>query len=297
MIELRAGIHPDLSGRENVYLNGELLGMTRRDVNARFDSIVDFAEIPEAIDRQVKYYSSGMQMRLGFAVAAFLEPDIMLVDEVLAVGDAGFQQRCLERMRSLLESGTSLVFVSHDLASVEATCRRGVWLDGGVLRADGPIRDVLASYRGLIEQSAELAAEGTGPIRVLRADVSDPDGGPVRSQGRMEISLELKSLERVSGRLCLGVSEGTATPIFTAMQPIELGDGDRSVSCSVPFVPLPSGVFFLWLAIVKRGGDALPWRPVARFEIIGRELRRLPEGIMRLAPIQIEPTWDLDHEA
>ncbi len=118
--------HPLLTGRENIYLTGTLMGLKRKEIAKRFDEIVEFAGLESAVDRQVKFYSSGMQMRLGFAVAAYLEPDVLLVDEVLAVGDAAFQQRCLERMRQVLSQGTTLVFVSHDLAAVEATCANAV---------------------------------------------------------------------------------------------------------------------------------------------------------------------------
>ncbi len=125
IIELRGGMHPELTGRENTFLYGALLGLSNQETAARFDTIVDFADLSLAIDRPLKFYSSGMQMRLGFAIAAFLRPHILLVDEVLAVGDAWFQQRCLDRMRDVLQEGTTLILVSHDLASVEAMCRRG----------------------------------------------------------------------------------------------------------------------------------------------------------------------------
>src|SRR5437660_1450804 len=120
----------------------------------RFHDIVEFAELGHAVDRQVKYYSSGMQMRLGFGVAAFLQPDVLLVDEVLAVGDATFQQRCLDRIRTVLAEGATLVFVSHDLAAVEATCANGVWIHNGVIQSMGPIREVLGNYRGAVEGAA-----------------------------------------------------------------------------------------------------------------------------------------------
>ncbi|HEV7163456.1 MAG TPA: ABC transporter ATP-binding protein, partial [Solirubrobacteraceae bacterium] len=126
LIEVRAGLTPLLTGRENIYLTGSIMGLKRRDVARRFDEIVAFAELERAVDRQVKYYSSGMQMRLGFAVAAHLQPDILLVDEVLAVGDASFQQRCLDQIRAVLNEGTTLLFVSHDLAAVEASCTNGI---------------------------------------------------------------------------------------------------------------------------------------------------------------------------
>ncbi len=160
LIEVRGGIHPELTGRENVYLYGTLLGLKRADIVRQFDEIVAFGELEGAIDRQVKFYSSGMGMRLGFSVAAFLEPDVLLVDEVLAVGDASFQQRCLAKMRDVLNNGTSLVFVSHDLASVEAICNRGIWMQNGVVQADAPVAETLSYYRQAIEQVA--AAEKRG---------------------------------------------------------------------------------------------------------------------------------------
>src|SRR4051812_26213475 len=193
LIEVRAGIQPDLTGRENIFLYGSLLGLGRRNVARRFDEIVDFAEVQDAVDRQVKFYSSGMQMRLGFAVAAFLEPDILLVDEVLAVGDASFQQKCLNRMRTVLANGTTLVFVSHDLAAVEATCSRAVWLDNGVLRSDGPVREVLARYRAAIEETAACESPVDSPVRLVKAQASGPSGSVAKTSGRLSLSAVLEA--------------------------------------------------------------------------------------------------------
>src|SRR5579884_3845041 len=147
MIELVSGLHEDLTGAENIRIYGSLLGWTRRDLLRRFDDIVAFADLEHAINRQVKFYSSGMQMRLSFAVAAFLDPHILLVDEILAVGDAVFQERCLGLMKDVLAQGTTLVYVSHDLSTVEAMCRRAIWLDQGRVREDGPVAHVLHAYR------------------------------------------------------------------------------------------------------------------------------------------------------
>jgi ABC-2 type transport system ATP-binding protein len=146
MIEIAAGIHPELTGRENVFLYASLLGLPRREVARKFDTIIDFAELDEAVDRQVKFYSSGMKMRLGFSVAAFLEPEILLVDEALAVGDAHFQAKCVARMHEVHASGTTLLFVSHDLRAISEVCTRGVWLEGGRLREDGAVDDVISRY-------------------------------------------------------------------------------------------------------------------------------------------------------
>lgn len=292
LIEVRAGIHPDLTGRENVFLFGSLLGLSRRDVSTRFDDIVAFAELEGAIDRQVKFYSSGMQMRLGFAVAGFLEPDVLLVDEVLAVGDTAFQQKCLDRMRSMLGQGTTLVFVSHDLAAVEATCSRGVWLHDGVLKQEGPVREVLSAYRRSIEESAELIPQTDGPARVMKVEVTGPDRGVPRSHERLDVSLILESSEARSAAICLGVSEGPATPIFLVRRDVSLSAGDNKIRCSIPRLPLPRGRFYLWAALFDVA-DLMAWQPVTHFDVMGPDLDPAPRAVVRLAPVHSEAVWDI----
>src|SRR6478672_10560568 len=139
LIEVGAGFHPDLSGRDNVYLNGAILGMTEKQINERFDAIVEFSEIEKFIDTEVKFYSSGMFLRLAFSVAVHTEPDVFLIDEILAVGDEPFQHKCLARIAELRAKGHTLVIVSHDLDMVKRVCDRGVVLRQGVLVHDGPI--------------------------------------------------------------------------------------------------------------------------------------------------------------
>ena len=146
LIEIRSGIHPELTGRENVFLYGTILGLSRKEVRQRFDQIVEFAEIGRFIDTPVKRYSSGMEVRLGFSVAVHLEPDILLIDEVLSVGDEAFQRRCLERMDVLLSQGQTIVFVSHVLPDVRRLCKRVVYLARGRVRADGPTDEVVDLY-------------------------------------------------------------------------------------------------------------------------------------------------------
>jgi len=156
LIEIKSGIHPELTGRENVYLYGTILGLSRRDVRARFDEIVDFAELGRFIDTPVKRYSSGMEVRLGFSVAVHLEPDVLLIDEVLSVGDEAFQRRCLARMDELRARGQTLVFISHILADVQHLCPRVVYLERGVVRMDGPAQPVIEQYvRDVNAQQAE----------------------------------------------------------------------------------------------------------------------------------------------
>ena len=146
LLELGSGFHPELTGTENIFLHGSLLGIKQKDMAARYDSIVDFAELREFIDTPLKHYSSGMVMRLGFAVAINVDPSILVTDEVLAVGDEGFQRKCLEHIAELRRRGVTIVFVSHALDAVRSLCQRAIWLDKGVVMADGPAPDVLDSY-------------------------------------------------------------------------------------------------------------------------------------------------------
>ena len=148
LIEVGAGFHHDLSGRDNVYLNGAILGMTEDQINERFQSIVDFAEIGQFIDTEVKFYSSGMYLRLAFSVAVHTDPEVFLVDEILAVGDEPFQKKCIAKIQELAAEGKTLVVVSHDLDLVSRICDRGVLLDHGEVRFDGDIHEAVAKMRG-----------------------------------------------------------------------------------------------------------------------------------------------------
>ena len=148
LIEVGAGFHPDLTGRENVFLNGAILGMTEKQIEDAYDSIVDFAEIPDFMETEVKFYSSGMFLRLAFAVAVHSDPEVFLIDEILAVGDEPFQRKCLDEIRGLSDQGKTLVIVSHDLNMVSDLCERGVLLEKGVKVADGPSKDVVRRMRG-----------------------------------------------------------------------------------------------------------------------------------------------------
>jgi ABC-type polysaccharide/polyol phosphate transport system ATPase subunit len=154
MLELGAGFHPDFTGRENVFMNGAIHGLTERQIHSRLDEIVEFAEIPDFIDMPVRTYSSGMQLRLAFAVAAHVNPDILLLDEVLAVGDESFQRKCLGRIQAFLDGGGTLVFVSHDAGSVERVCSRAVLVSGGQVIMDDKPPEVIAAYHRLLSESA-----------------------------------------------------------------------------------------------------------------------------------------------
>ena len=148
LIEVGAGFHHDLSGRDNVYLNGAILGMTEQEIDEKFDSIVEFSEIGQFIDTEVKFYSSGMYLRLAFSVAVHTDPEVFLVDEILAVGDEPFQKKCIDKIKELAGEGKTLVVVSHDLDLVSRICKRGVLLEHGQIIKDGPVDDVVARLRG-----------------------------------------------------------------------------------------------------------------------------------------------------
>jgi lipopolysaccharide transport system ATP-binding protein len=146
LLEVGTGFHPELTGRENIYLNGAILGMRKAEIDRKYDAIVAFADVGEFVDTPVKHYSSGMHVRLAFAVAAHLEPEIMLMDEVLAVGDIDFQKKCIGSMQSVAKSGRTVLVVSHDMALIESLCGRALWLDGGRIRSQGATQDVVADY-------------------------------------------------------------------------------------------------------------------------------------------------------
>jgi lipopolysaccharide transport system ATP-binding protein len=173
LLEVGTGFHPELTGRENVYLNASILGMSRQEVESKFDEIVDFAEIDKFIDTPVKRYSTGMYLRLAFAVAAHLEPEILIVDEVLAVGDATFQKKCLGKMSDVAREGRTVLFVSHNMMAIQSLCSRAVWLDGGRVALDGEAGQVVNTY---LKQSFESQGEKVW---------EDPAGAPGNDRVRL----------------------------------------------------------------------------------------------------------------
>src|SRR5438552_9479571 len=170
LISVGVGFHPELTGRENVYVNGTVLGLSRSEIDHRFDRILDFAEVEEFIDTPVKFYSSGMLVRLGFAVAVAADPEVLLVDEVLAVGDLAFQLKCFERMQAIRASGATVVVVSHNLVAVRNLCQRTVVLHDGTKRHDGDTNDAIGLFHDLIGEHRDL---DSGPVQpgVERVDI------------------------------------------------------------------------------------------------------------------------------
>ena len=230
LLEVGTGFHPELSGRENVFLNAAILGMPRAAVSRQLDEIVEFAGVGRFLDTPVKRYSSGMYLRLAFAVAAHVEADVLLVDEVLAVGDAEFQRRCLGKMEDLGRSGRTVVFISHNLDAVTRLCASTLWLDAGRMRALGPTPEVVDAY--LVEATPDTGVrqyeeDPDSPVSVRAVRVGSADGGPggrVRRTDRVLITVDLVVRERVPG-LDLAVSVETATGIRLLDEALSDTDG------------------------------------------------------------------------
>ncbi len=184
LLEVGTGFHPELTGRENTYLNGAILGMKKTEIDRKFDEIVAFAEIEKFLDTPVKHYSSGMYVRLAFAVAAHLEPEILLVDEVLAVGDVAFQRKCLGKMSSVAGEGRTVLFVSHNMGLMQKLCQRGLLIQNGTLTADTTMEDAANTYLRSLEalESTPLAERtdrgGRGLVRLMDVEISDDQGDP-----------------------------------------------------------------------------------------------------------------------
>jgi ABC-type polysaccharide/polyol phosphate transport system ATPase subunit len=188
LIELGAGFHPEISGRENVFINGIMLGLTKRQIHERFDDIVDFAELRQFIDAPVKTYSSGMYMRLGFAVAIHVEPDVLLVDEVLAVGDEGFTHKCLDKFADFRRSGKTVLLVTHSLSLVETLCDDAVWLDGGRVQGHGDPKRVVGAYLTAVEAGEQQLMAATTAKAVEEAEqpaVADASAAPADAAPNM----------------------------------------------------------------------------------------------------------------
>ena len=244
LLEVGTGFHPELTGRENVYLNGAILGMSRAEIDAKYDQIVDFAEIEQFLETPVKRYSSGMFLRLAFAVAAFLEPEILVIDEVLAVGDAKFQKKCLGRMREVSRGdGRTVLFVSHNMATVQALCDRCVLLDKGSLKADGEPADIIERYHDLASGRASTAYDlsdragawefGTGAAMITRVEIARArDGVPsafFASTGEIELRCTVRAREDAGAfRVAVIVKRADGTPVGACFGPdvCALGAGE-----------------------------------------------------------------------
>jgi lipopolysaccharide transport system ATP-binding protein len=255
LLEVGTGFHPELTGRENIYLSGAILGMRKREIDTKHDTIVDFAEVSRFLDTPLKFYSTGMQMRLAFAVAAHLEPEILFIDEVLAVGDIEFQKKCLGKMQDISQSGRTIVFVSHQTNQIRRLCERVIWIDGGRVRQQGPTGEVLGAYESAALKGGEHA-EGDrrcflgwtmcGVDNVLRDDTP-------------EVAFHLKFRLReplTQGHLGLAVLNDSGTVLAGwGFDGIELAAGVQEIVLRVPGLPLRPGAYALTGAILNHGNN------------------------------------------
>ncbi len=263
LLEVGTGIHPELTGRENIYLAGAVLGMRRAEIKRRYDEIVAFAEVEDFLDTPMKRYSSGMYVRLAFAVAAHLSPDILLVDEVLAVGDAAFQRKCIGKMSDVADEGRTVLFVSHNMAIVQSLCRRGIFIDDGLVAYEGGIVDAIATYLRTLEDAStiELGSRtdrrGRGRIRLERLRV-DGDGSGIVGAGR-PISFRFELSDVTPGTACFfTIYNHLGQPVahFTsaiAGEGDEHGAGGLTFVCELDELPLVPGRYWVTVGVQADG--------------------------------------------
>ena len=272
LLEVGTGFHPELTGRENIYLNGAVLGMTRVEIIRKFDEIVSFAEIEKFLDTPVKRYSSGMYVRLAFAVAAHLEPEILVVDEVLAVGDAEFQKKCLGKMGEVARGGRTVIFVSHNMAAVQNLCSLGILLKDGQVAHLGAIADVVSEYllarkKTAYEPIAErIDREGDGRVRVIGLTANDqPSGSPVTvccgDKVVFKLKYEVNSLV-ADPAFAIGIWDAFGTQVLymnnrMAGNPIRLTSPRMILRCQIPRLTLAPGQYFVHVSVSGDNGRAV----------------------------------------
>ncbi|MBV9546874.1 MAG: ATP-binding cassette domain-containing protein, partial [Chloroflexi bacterium] len=255
LINLGAGFHPELTGRENIFLNGVILGLSRREVQARFAEIVEFADLGPYIDTPLKRYSSGMFARLGFAGAAHVDPDVLLVDEVLSVGDVAFQDRSIRKMLSFRDAGRAILFVSHNLSAVEMMCQRSVWLEHGRVRHAGPTAEVVRAYLDAVDEriiAADSGAEETSAesLEAVEVVLSDGDGRARTDYGYGEplhVQLHCIAHRDVSDVHCAITVRGDYGPLFSAVSEVygRWSKGRHALECVFEGLPLLPGLYRL----------------------------------------------------
>lgn len=249
LLEVGTGFHPELSGRENTYLNGAILGMGKKEIDRKFDDIVAFAEVADFIDTPLKHYSTGMQMRLAFAVAAHFEPQILLVDEVLAVGDLAFQKKCLAKMGEVAHAGRTIVFVTHQMNQIRRLCEKVIWMDGGTIRQIGPTAEVVGAYEAAVSSGAASGDEGRGQTtRFLNWELLESRNdsphlltvlGPVTVRFTFRVG---KGLRR--GIHGIGLYNMERQLIWGwAKYELEIEPGTHSFSYTFPMLPLRPGAY------------------------------------------------------
>ena len=301
LLELGAGFHPDLSGRENIYLNGAILGMTRSEIDRKLEEIIDFSGLDKFVDTPVKNYSSGMVVRLGFAIATNVDPEILIIDEVLAVGDESFQHRCQEKIETFRQEGRTIILVSHGLIQVAQLCSTVAWLEKGVIQEIGPSYEVIGKYAG---QSHDAAPKGEGEIgerwgsheaEITRAEFVNADGVPIRV---------LKTGEPISLQIDYTAHMPIKEPVFgirfthlhgttvwgsntkrMGFQPATLNNSG-TITLNIPELPILAGTYDLTVALSDQHEtyEYDHWERRVRFDVV--QYNSFDEGL-----IQVQASW------
>jgi ABC-2 type transport system ATP-binding protein len=283
LLELGAGFHPELSGRENVFLNGAILGLTKKEIAAKFDDIVEFAGLADFIDTPVKNYSSGMFVRLGFAVAAHVDPEVLLIDEVLSVGDESFQRKSAERIEQFRRDGRTIVFVSHGLTLVEQLCETVAWIDKGDLRMVGRAGDVISAYQGESHQAQRVEGElgqrwGSGEAQIVGVTLRDGTGQATELLTSLEpvtVKIDLTAHMPIQDTVVtLRIDTLSGHPVWGSStrrngKAMGLLDGPASVEVDISSLPLLEGVYDLTVAVTDHT-EMHPydhWEKRVRFEV------------------------------
>jgi lipopolysaccharide transport system ATP-binding protein len=313
LLEVGTGFHPELSGRENIFLNGAILGMSRVEIARKFDEIVDFAEVEKFIDTPVKHYSSGMYLRLAFAVAAHLEPEILVVDEVLAVGDTAFTKKCMGKMGRVASEGRTVLFVSHALPSVQGLCHTGLWLRGGQVMFYGPVGEAISKYvadaslsTGVCDFSEVANRGGSGEFRLQKFWLENADGQVVDSVSTGDacsLAFEYSSLAgRDARELFLGVSLHTLTGMPVSVFNTNLMNADFALAPSqgcirfrIPRLALTAGRYVMDVTLATQSGFAPAdiVQGVAAFDVTEGDFYGTGKIGSTSAPMLIEGAWQL----
>jgi lipopolysaccharide transport system ATP-binding protein len=284
LLEVGTGFHGELTGRENIYLNGAILGMSRAEISRKFDDIVAFAEVEKFIDTAVKHYSSGMYVRLAFAVAAHLDQDVLFVDEVLAVGDAEFQKRSIKKMKDMSRVGRTVVFVSHNLTALRNLCSTGLLLERGAVVKSGPIGDVLSAYAGGGRNvSTKLRGVRNGPAELVRVSVV-PVGGalsePVRATGPFSIKIEVEVVRPGEFGVFIYCYNENQQLVFSTdsfldgtLNRLQLSSGIHLFECIVPGHMLTDGTYVLDVLLIRNHQVAASEAAVLSFNVVNDFVR------------------------
>jgi lipopolysaccharide transport system ATP-binding protein len=271
LLEVGTGFHAELTGRENIYLSGAILGMGKQEISRKFDEIVAFAELDKFIDTAVKHYSSGMYVRLAFAVAAHLEPEILLVDEVLAVGDINFQKKCLGKMGDVARAGRTVVLVSHQLNQIRRLCQRVVWIDDGHIHQNGPTHEVVSAYESAMargERNREQQPKRAGTKgRFIRWEIEEPGGSEphtLTTLGQVIIKFHLQTFEQLR-RSTHGVALYNSDRNLvwgTASYSLDFPQGSHTLVYHFPYLPLRPGRYSWLVSLFDDSGELDMWDAV-----------------------------------